>query len=105
MKNLEAYVRVSDNLYEVHTCSMNEAGVIRNEMFGINCHAETMIWETLYNPVLRRTEEILGCHRYKNDTEAINGHKGILIKLTDGDLSVFNGDGFSPEKMKVNTTE
>jgi len=94
------HIVVYPKMYEVNTITFSEGNdslQFRNEFFGIEGYGETMIWE-LSKDCLNRTSRILHCARYVSEKAMIKGHKKLVGKLIDGDISFFNGDGFTLKK-------
>jgi len=91
-------VNNNGNSYEVNTVAMNmftrlmnPLMDLRNEMFGINALAETMVFELNKNE--QRTDRILHCQRYRKFESAIKWHNRITNRLKRGRTDFFNGDG------------
>ena len=101
-----AFVLVGTKMYEVNTISMgmldeivNPGMSLRNAIFGIDHHGETMIWEVDIETMQNRKEEILHCQRYRTHNGISKGHANIVRKMAMGDTSFFNGDGFEGTRM------
>jgi hypothetical protein len=95
-------VECGDRRYEVNTIGMGGLAQffdpmlkLRNDLFGINGCAETMIWEV--DADNNRKDKILHCQRYRKMASAVKGHTKIVNWLKNGCIDFFNGDGF-PQK-------